>query len=165
MWLTKNERKLLRIFYQATLALENKLEKTFVPQSYPAEDLVDIFRKRRIAQSKKLLVENIKKREENLFEIKNPKKRLITYIEKKALLNTTLEFLEKRELLKWHKEHLSYEITLSVEGFDLGRKYSNFWTRSGLWFEEYKNHWIWLVAGFIGGILGSLVVNFLSKLG
>ncbi len=52
---------------------------------------------------------------------------------------------------------------LSLEGNDLGRKYSSWWTRSGLWFTEYGNHWIWIIVSFLGGVIGGLLINWLSK--
>ena len=54
-------------------------------------------------------------------------------------------------------------VQLSLQGFDLGRKYSSLWTRSGLCFAEYKDHWFWLIISFLGGIVGALIVNWLSK--
>jgi len=54
-------------------------------------------------------------------------------------------------------------LRLTIKGYDLGRKYNSFWIRSGLWFAEYKHHWIWLIVGFLGGIIGALLVNWLSN--
>lgn len=56
-----------------------------------------------------------------------------------------------------------YEIKMKLKGLDLGRKYASWLTRSGLWFAEYKDHWFWLIVGFLGGIIGALIVNWLSK--
>jgi len=58
-------------------------------------------------------------------------------------------------------------ISLTITGYDLGRKYSSWWTLSKLWYEEYiKNHPIWLIVSFLGGIIsgviGTLVVNWLK---
>lgn len=64
------------------------------------------------------------------------------------------------ELFENTKVNLS--ITLTIKGYDLGRKYSSWWTRSGLWFAEYKNHWIWIVVSFFGGVVGALLVNWMS---
>jgi hypothetical protein len=52
-------------------------------------------------------------------------------------------------------------ITLTVEGYDLGRKYARFLTRSGEWFEEYRNHWLWLIVAFFGGAIGAKVLELI----
>jgi hypothetical protein len=52
-------------------------------------------------------------------------------------------------------------ITLTVDGYDAGRKYAGFLARSGLWFEEYRNHWLWLIAAFFGGAIGAKLVDFI----
>jgi len=54
-------------------------------------------------------------------------------------------------------------VQLSLEGYDLGRKYSSWWTRSGLLYAEYKHHWIWLIGSFVSGIIATLFVLWLSK--
>jgi len=54
-------------------------------------------------------------------------------------------------------------VTLTLPGFDLGRRYgAGFWEYSALWFEAYRHHWIWLIVGFLGGIIGGVVGNWLS---
>jgi hypothetical protein len=55
-------------------------------------------------------------------------------------------------------------IGLTVTGYDLGRKYARFLTRSGLWFEEYRNHWLWLIAAFIGGAISTRFLDFVIAL-
>ena len=56
-------------------------------------------------------------------------------------------------------------ITLYQQGHDLGKKYNSSWlVWSGLWFAEYKDHWFWLILGFLGGIIGAVLVNWLSKI-
>lgn len=52
-------------------------------------------------------------------------------------------------------------ITLTVEGYDLGGKYAGFFTRSGLWFDEYRKHWLWLLVAFFGGAIGMKVLDFI----
>jgi len=75
--------------------------------------------------------------------------------------------LAKRKLITTHKhEHCDNVagIGLTMEGYDLGRKYSLWWTRSGLWYAEYiKHHWISVVGSFVGGVLATLLVQWLSK--
>lgn len=53
-------------------------------------------------------------------------------------------------------------ISLTLNGFDLGRKYSCWFTRTGLAYEEYKKHWIWLIVSFLLGILATLIVSWLT---
>lgn len=53
-------------------------------------------------------------------------------------------------------------LRLTLEGHDLAAKYDNWFSRTGLWFAEYKDHWIWLISGFLGGIIGALVVEWLK---
>ena len=72
--------------------------------------------------------------------------------------------LEKRDLLAFlNFQEDAVTVQLSLQGYDLGRKYSSRWTRSGEWFEEYKNHWIWIVVSFLLGVVGTLLVNWLTR--
>lgn len=74
--------------------------------------------------------------------------------------------LERRgfiELQNHQSESDVKAISLTINGYDLGRKYNSWWTRSGEWFAEYKNHWIWIVVSFLGGVLGALLINWLSR--
>ena len=54
-------------------------------------------------------------------------------------------------------------ISLTITGYDLGRKYNSWFIPSGLWFAEYKDHWFWLIISYIAGIISVLLVNWLSK--
>jgi len=57
------------------------------------------------------------------------------------------------------------KVELTPEGMRLGQKYNSSWVVwSGLWFAEYKDHWFWLILSFLGGIIGALLVNWLSSL-
>jgi len=74
--------------------------------------------------------------------------------------------LEKRGLIKLRRNHSGtmMGIALTIEGYDLGRKYCSWWKRSNLWYAEYiKHHWIWVIVSFLGGIIGGLLINWLSK--
>ena len=59
--------------------------------------------------------------------------------------------------------NVHFGISPTLAGYDLGRKYNSWWSKSGLWFAEYKNHWIWLIVSYIAGIISMLLVNWLSK--
>jgi len=54
-------------------------------------------------------------------------------------------------------------VRLTPEGMRLGSKYNSWFSSSGLWFAEYKDHWLWYVLSFLGGITGALLVNWLSR--
>ena len=55
-----------------------------------------------------------------------------------------------------------YTVMLTLEGRALGRKYNSWFDRSGLWFREYKDHWVWLIVSFLGGVLSTPVVQSVS---
>ncbi|MGA2033724.1 MAG: hypothetical protein ABSG68_15835 [Thermoguttaceae bacterium] len=57
-------------------------------------------------------------------------------------------------------EHEVVLITLTLDGYDLGGKYAGFLARSGLWFEEYRNHWLWLIVAFFGGAIGAKLLDW-----
>ena len=59
-------------------------------------------------------------------------------------------------------EYSDITLRLTLEGYDLASKYDHWFSRTGLWFAEYKDHWIWLLSGFIGGIIGALIVDWLK---
>lgn len=54
-------------------------------------------------------------------------------------------------------------VGLTVDGCDLGRRYRSFLDRSGLWFAAYRHHWVWLILSFLGGILGSALIQWLTE--
>jgi hypothetical protein len=55
-------------------------------------------------------------------------------------------------------------VTLTLPGFDLGRRYCSLIQRSNLWFGEYRNHWVWLVLAFFGGVVVTKAADFMVKL-
>ncbi len=74
------------------------------------------------------------------------------------------EEVSLRGLLSSSEEDESGEtiiLRLTLDGLDLALKYESFFIRSGLWWKEYRHHWIWLVithiVTFIGGILSTLI--------
>jgi len=74
------------------------------------------------------------------------------------------DILKKRGFLGVLTHDLSEKtLSLTIQGYDLGRQYNSRWIKTGLWFAEYKHHWIWLIVSFLGGIIGALLVNWLSR--
>ena len=61
-----------------------------------------------------------------------------------------------------HETEEVFFITLTIEGYDLGRKYANSWVSSGVWFHEYQNHWLWLIFATIGGGLLSKAIDWIG---
>ncbi|HCO94518.1 MAG TPA: hypothetical protein DIU00_11295 [Phycisphaerales bacterium] len=56
-------------------------------------------------------------------------------------------------------------IELTPEGLQLGQRFNSWWLRSNLWYTEFiKNHWIWVIISFLGGIIATLLVQWLSKI-
>ena len=136
MWLPADERKLIVYYYQAIQ----------VPGgSFESRDDVNEINALKRAPSKK--VKCISDDDRRLWEY--------TWHIKETLQQRGLVKITRRSLM-------DFDIELTLDGYDLGRRYSSWWTRSGLWFSEHRNHWIMLILGLIGGILGALIVNFLS---
>jgi hypothetical protein len=81
-------------------------------------------------------------------------------------IRTANKRLENRGFIKLRRNHCGsmMGITLKIEGYDLGRKYNAWWTRTGVWFAEYRYHWIWVIGSFLAGIAGTLLVRWLSKI-
>ena len=159
MWLPKDERKLLSFYYRQIKAVE-------VAQKFEIRDLIKASgRKEQFGQPKakrKIILDtfNTVQNVNNLLSQRG----LITWenINANSISAARLyDHTTSEELFENTKVNLS--ITLTIKGYDLGRKYSSWWTRSGLWFAEYKNHWIWIIISFLGGVLGALLINWLSK--
>jgi len=123
MWLPKDERNLLRCYY-------DKLSRVDTRGSFFMSEL------------------------EKCLKGKNKRNRI----------KTAGEMLKKRNLLDFlHDQGDALRAQLSLEGYDLGRKYASWWSRSGLWFAELKHHWFWVIVSFLLGIIAMLIVNWLSK--
>ena len=54
-------------------------------------------------------------------------------------------------------------VSLTVAGYDLGRRYASGWDRTGLCFAEYKDHWITLVVSILAAVVTSLIIHLLTK--
>lgn len=50
-------------------------------------------------------------------------------------------------------------LSLTSDGYELGRRYANWFVRSGLCFQEYRNHWLWLIFAFCGGAIISTILH------
>jgi len=134
MWLPKDERKLLAYYF---CKLNGRTEK----KAFPYYELVKVL----------LSCKDINKLSE----------REVNYgIDRVMIAN---DDLRERGYIHMDSEVTEVSISLTLKGRDLGRKYSSWWTRSGLLFEEYKHHWIWVILSYIAGVGTMVLVNWLSK--
>jgi hypothetical protein len=165
MWLPREERQLL-IFYAAYDA-----DLHGNPMVFSVKELGDTATRRLCAGQIAKCAERIKKGKGQTgqqatcdSESSNGSATYMKWLNAKGVIESANSRLKVRGLIGFRECGTGqYEITLNLSGWGLGRKYSSWWERNVLWFREYKDHWIWLIVGFIGGICGALVVQWLSK--
>ena len=159
MWLSKEERILLRICYYAIHhARFHEANSNLDFKEYPANELIVIFDKQDYKKAKFLLHApgKIQFDSDSVYS-KNLAENMSIFMDKMYLLQNTLNLLGGRDFIKWDKVRENYRIKLSVESYDLAKKYSHWFTRSGLCWKEYKGHWLIVL---IGAILGFLLGKF-----
>jgi len=137
MWLLKDERKLLSLYHKE---IGEPGRQEFIGEDNLIKTL-----------SSKCATQGI----EGVPEYSKSKSRV-------AIANRVLS---ERKLIQYREAGDSIEVSLTMEGHDLGRKYNCLWLCSNLWYAEYiKNHWIWVFISFFGGILATLLVQWFSKI-
>jgi hypothetical protein len=153
MWLPEEERRLLRIYYLA----KKDHAHPYKVQLYKMADLCIVF-----GAAKRL-----KAAERAVGELLNTRwpPEMMKKLVNRTIVDAANDALEKRGLIELsrHDIRLDVEVSLTSQGYDLGRKYSWWFTRTGLHFAEYRNHWIMLVLGFLGGILGGILAPLLVE--
>ena len=134
MWLPKDERKLLSLYYKEI----GEPEK---------EDFID---------------------ENDLIKTLSPKcgtqgiEGVPEYSKSKFRLSTANKILSERKLIKYREAGDSVEVSLSIEGYDLGRKYRSLWLLIKLWYAEYiRNHPLCVIVSFVSGIFVTLLSQWL----
>ena len=179
MWLPKDERHLLLGYYVNIFNIDDKNVCRYLdkPKLFEMSDWTNVLNKPRwIPILTPLLVKHSARKiktygkteelsnEENK-SVKQKKEEIKTFIKLERRLQISNSALERRKLIKV-EPHKSIPgvlgISLTIDGYHLGIKYSSWLTRSGEWFAEYKNHWIWIIVSFLGGIIGGLLINWLS---
>ena len=159
MWLPKDERKLLSYYYR-------EINKVETEQRFEIRDLIKALGKKEQSGQSKTKSEIILNTYNTLENVNNllRQRDLITWenLDPKRIKAAYL-FNNPTPQVHSGNTKVNLRITLTIKGYDLGRKYSSWWSRSGLWFAEYKNHWFWLIVSFLGGIMGALIVNWLSR--
>lgn len=158
MWLTKDERRILTGYYHSigtvgtelgfrlhSLAPALATYKPCVLHQYGAEPPGTPVPSDR---------EQMKKDVHTHFDVVNRVRRANELLAARGLIEVQSH---------QHEQDVVF-VSLTISGYDLGRKYALRWTRTGLWFSEHKDHWVWLLVGFLGGILGSIVIKALDSL-
>jgi hypothetical protein len=135
MWLPKDERKLLALYFRVIGKPDERV--TFSNSDEDSDKFEKTLGWKGGQEGSRSYVQRVRHAEEML--------------EKRGLLDVL-----EREI--WEKT-----VSLSVQGYDLGRKYSPWWIRTGLWFAEYKHHWFWLIVSFLSGIIATLLGQLLLK--
>jgi len=180
MWLPRDERHLLVAYHVNIFNVNDKNVCRHIdkPKWFKIADWADILRVtqwipiltprliRRVARDIEAYGEGSKTSSEDDKTMEQAKTEVRKQIRLERRLEISNAALEKRNLITM-KTHNSCSdvagISLTIEGYDLGIKYSSWWTRSGLWFAEYRHHWIWVIGSFIGGIIATLFVQLLLK--
>ncbi|MFH1716444.1 MAG: hypothetical protein ABIF19_03765 [Planctomycetota bacterium] len=182
MWLPKEERYLL-MFYTACDPNFDQSEMTF-----EIEDLKRVLSKKiRPSQVVKFASElrerkNGARRRDN--DVENTQaggnnksvmtqnvdnvdgvKKYMSWLRAKVTIESVNNRLKERGLIESRECGTGfYQVKMNLAGWDLGNKYNSRWSRNVLWFREYKDHWIWLIVSFFGGVIGALLINWLSSL-
>lgn len=178
MWLPKDERHLLLAYYVNMFNIDDRNVCRYLnnPKWFELSDWIVVLKKPDwipiltpwLIKHAAFEVKSYGHGEEISIEkdkSKKVKEEIKSHIKLERRLKISNDGLEKREFIKIQKhQHCDgvVGIGLTIKGCDLGRKYSSWWTRSGLLFTEYKNHWIWIIISFLGGIIGALLINWLS---
>ena len=159
MWLTKDERRLLSGYF-------TQIGRIGTERVYCITDLCDLLKFR---GHRKKIAEygDPETPSDNSGDVESMKIEIASYASCDKRIRRGNELLAERGLItvtQHQHERNVVVIGLTLRGFDLGRRYSSFLESSGLCFQEYKNHWIWLIVAFFGGTLGVKLIDFIALL-
>jgi hypothetical protein len=156
MWLPKDERKLLQGYYVTIGEFGEQHE-------FPLEHLMGFIKS---SASDHLPPADDAQRA----------KKYNAWLKDRNRIITANKALEERGLIKLSHDnnvfictyreagpHPRLTVSLTINGYDIGRKYNSWFARTGLLYAEYRHHWIWLIGSFIGGIIATLLAQWLSK--
>ena len=158
MWLPKDERRLLTAYYRLIGDIEEQ-------KVYRISELCRLFDRRFDPASIHEYGKSPSDDASETDDIEKVKQEIKALIARMSRIKKANRLLTERGLVtvqNHQSEHDVIVVALTVEGYDLGRRYSRWIERTGLWFQEYRNHWVWLVVAFLGGILGSLVLDIIK---
>ena len=159
MWLPKDERYLIEGYWRLLRDITTKKgyedDRLFPLLSSPKKfNLVNAYGEKEVFKEKEAK------------DVEEQKKNTKIFLDNKCRIKIANTLLHARGLIDL-SYHLNVDnvlfVKLTEKGYDLGRRYASKWSKSGLWFASYKDHWIWIIVSFLGGLIGSLIVNLITK--
>ena len=145
MWLPKEERQLLRFYYDE---VKKSNSTPTYEKWYSEEDLLSVVGYRE--QAEELDIAGFKKSiKECTTAMANVSSANVALVERKLIE------------LKAHQSQKRVGVSLTIDGYDLGRKYSCWFISTGLLYAEYKHHWLFLIATYMAGIFSACIVGWL----
>jgi len=148
MWLEKDERRLLREYYR-------QLGSVDTSKLYQENKWLEVLK---YGRSSGAIAEWDEKEEEVDITIAE-------YIKWSRRLRAANHRLVKRGLIRIQKHQAVddvFDVQLTIDGYDLGRRYSSFLGWTGLWFQAYREHWLWLLAAAVGGGIVTWLLSLLK---
>jgi hypothetical protein len=153
MWLPKDERRLMAAYYKA---------------------IAEVGKTQRFEYAHLAHVSRLGYREQNDSESSDLKRGIRegrSYLQACSQIEKANKLLVERGLIAAHRpenpvhraEVHVVSVSLTTAGYDLGRRYSNWFDRTGLWFEHYRNHWIWLILACLGGAAMSEIIRYIMR--
>ena len=151
MWLPKDERRLLSYYYNEI----SKINDIEMRKVFTLEDLTKALGKKERPQTQKNLIGDYS--EVEALNTLLSKRDLITWEEYRADGNgkLTISLYADSTNNPHLNRTLKYLITLTIAGYDLGRKYCSKPYTILLWCEEYK---FWIILGVIISFVSVLVM-------
>jgi hypothetical protein len=163
MWITKDERRLLTIYYLAVNEVAGKVTEL---KGYSMKKVIVVFQSKDFKIRAKSLLKVDKTlgipQQENGSDLTTE---MVQFVRSMNTIDATNDMLVKRGLINLSQnDSYTIKVSLTIQGYDLGRKYSRKLTSSGLWFKEYKEHWIWFIGSVFGGAFFVWLLSWLSRL-
>lgn len=155
MWLPKDERRLLAGYYR-------RIREVGTKRSYRISVLRPLLA---FWQFRLNVPEYGSEGQPSDDDAGDPKRWVEKFFNETNRIKKANKHLHERGLITLeHHEHVHdvVLIGLTVDGYDLGRKYACILTNSGLWYEEFRKHWLWLIVAFFGGALGTKLLDFIA---
>jgi hypothetical protein len=157
MWLPSDERRLLAGYFR-------NIGRPDEPKAYRMRDLVRLLSWR--------CVRIVEYGDETGTPTDTPtfervKDAIPEYIRDSARVDHVNGLLASRKLVDVTSHEAEGDVrilALTLEGYDLGRRYSSWWNRLGLWFEHIRHHPVCLVVVFLLGVVSTLVIQWLFSL-